>query len=512
MGFWAKLFRMEDGFAPGANDAYTTTGQGRFSRRWTPSAFGPNTALDFSSVPLRNQTRELMRKNALASAAMERIVSNVVGTGIKPQISDQAVQKLWTKWVRQSAVDGQLDFYGQQCQVMRSIVESGECFVRHRPRRADDGIIVPYQVEVLESEFVPIEYNTQLPSGAYIRQGIEFDPVLKAKRVAYYVRKVHPNDQMPGAPNPSDWVRVPASEICHVFWPGRPGQLRGEPWMVRVLDRLRDVESYDKAELVRKKTAAMLVGFIKRTLPEGVSAEDLAEVWGDDATISGGVGDVSLEPGTMQFLQPGEDVEFAAPSDVGGQYEVFMRAQHRAIAASLGILYEQLTGDYSTVNDRTWRAAVNDFRRRCEQWQHHLLVFQFCQPVFQRWAQLAELVSLVPAGTEDLEIKWTPPAWPYINPVQDVQAKREEIRSGLTSRSAVLSEMGEDAAVIDAENKADQERTDKMNLTYDSDARVAVSKGAGLPTTTGTEGASVNAGKPAAKPGAAKPAAAPAKK
>jgi capsid protein len=44
-----------------------------------------------------------------------------------------------------------------------------------------------------------------------------------------------------------------------------------------------------------------------------------------------------LEPGTMQILEPGEDIKFSAPADVGGTYTEFMRQQFRAVAAARAI-------------------------------------------------------------------------------------------------------------------------------------------------------------------------------
>ena len=63
-------------------------------------------------------------------------------------------------------------------------------------------------------------------------------------------------------------VRVPASEIMHLFRPLRPGQIRGEPWLARALVKLNELDQYDDAELVRKKTAAMFAGFVTRLAPE----------------------------------------------------------------------------------------------------------------------------------------------------------------------------------------------------------------------------------------------------
>jgi lambda family phage portal protein len=483
---------------------YPTTGTGPRSR-WGGSSLGPNAALDYSAVTLRNQSRDLIRKNALASAALERVVSNTIGTGIRPKIEDEALAALWNRWTDESAADGMLDFYGQQQQVMASTFTAGECFGRKRNRMPVDGLSVPLQIEVLAPEFVPHELN-RMEGLNEIRQGIEFDANLKSKRVAYWVYPKHPGD---GGTTTSDNqpVRIPASEIIHVYDPMRnPGQIRGEPWMARVLDVLKDVESYTKAELIRKKTVAMYVGFVSRPTPQGMSLDELKEFYGnggedgaDSATaIANGAGSATLEPGTMQFLEPGEEVKFAEPSDVGGQYEVFLRQEYRKIAAALGLLYEQLTGDYGDVNDRTWRAAVSEFRRRCEAWQHHLMVFQFCRPIWQRWCDLAVLSRAAPRGLDGrAPIEWNPPRWPYINPVQDIQALEAEIKAGLDSRTAIVSKhTGKDAAVVDREQAADNARSDDLGLKYTSDGRNAVKA-----VTPGAAGQDPNADPQGQQPG-----------
>jgi hypothetical protein len=66
----------------------------------------------------------------------------------------------------------------------------------------------------------------------------------------------------------STTVRVDAAEMIHLFRPLRPGQIRGEPWLARALVKLNELDQYDDAELVRKKTAAMFAGFVTRMSPE----------------------------------------------------------------------------------------------------------------------------------------------------------------------------------------------------------------------------------------------------
>ena len=63
-------------------------------------------------------------------------------------------------------------------------------------------------------------------------------------------------------------MRVPAAEVMHLFRSLRPGQLRGVPWMANALVRLWELDQYDDAELLRKKFAAMMMGFITRQNPD----------------------------------------------------------------------------------------------------------------------------------------------------------------------------------------------------------------------------------------------------
>ena len=107
-------------------------------------------------------------------------------------------------------------------------------------------------------------------------------------------------------------VRVSADQLFQMMAVRRPGQLRGEPWLVRSLPTIHSLSQYHHAELERKKTAAMLAGFVRRPVPEGMTAEELGAKWGADVEMVDGVGMVTLEPGTMQYLEPGEEINMSS--------------------------------------------------------------------------------------------------------------------------------------------------------------------------------------------------------
>jgi lambda family phage portal protein len=465
----------------GGTPIYDGIGGGRRSLAWQVGNPGAVAVLAFTQNELRAKSRDLVRRNAWAAAGVEAFVSNAIGTGIKPQsmVADntlrEAIHSLWWDWCEEADAAELTDFYGLQALACRAMLEGGECLVRLRYRRPEDGLPVGLQLQLLEPEHLPTTLNQELPSGNVIRAGIEFDRL--GRRAAYHLYRSHPGDGSlaPMSGNGGwvgglDTVRVPASEIVHLFRPLRPGQIRGEPWLARALVKLNELDQYDDAELVRKKTAAMFAGFITRLSPEdNLMGEGLADANG--AAMAG------LEPGTMQILEPGEDVKFSQPADVGASYAEFLRMQFRAVAAAMGITYEMLTGDLTQVNYSSIRAGLLEFRRRCEAIQHNVIVHQLCRPIWRAWMEQAALEGALalPQFNQNkrdyLSARWIPQGWQWVDPKKEFDAMLTAIRAGLLSRSEAISAFGYDAEDIDREIAADNQRADELGLVFDSDPR-----------------------------------------
>ena len=480
MGWWGRLRAAMFGGAP----VHEVAGHGRRSTAWQPSNPGAVATLVATGDALRVRSRDLVRRNAWANAAVEAFVANAVGTGIKPQslITDtaqrEALHTLWWDFVDEADAAGLTDLYGLQALACRALVEGGECLVRLRPRRPEDGLAVPLQLQVLEPEHLPLHLNREEPNGNVIRAGIEFDRL--GRRVAYHLYLSHPQD---GAMAPMtrqgglDTVRVRASEILHIFRPLRPGQIRGEPWLARALVKLNELDQYDDAELVRKKTAAMFAGFITRDGPDD-------PLPGDAPADEHGNAPLGLEPGSLQILEPGENVAFAQPADVGASYEAFLRSQFRAVAAAMGITYEQLTGDLTGVNYSSIRAGLLEFRRRCEQIQHTVLVFQLCRPIWNAFVDAAVLAGAVELPSyrrrkrQYRACKWVPQGWNWVDPEKEFNAMILAIRAGLLSRAEAIASSGYDAETIDREIAADAARADGLGLVFDTDPRRVARNGA----------------------------------
>ena len=65
------------------------------------------------------------------------------------------------------------------------LAESGECLVRLRERRVEDGLPVPLQLQVLEPDHLDASKTGDLPNGGFVLQGVEFDAL--GRRRAYWL-------------------------------------------------------------------------------------------------------------------------------------------------------------------------------------------------------------------------------------------------------------------------------------------------------------------------------------
>lgn len=464
---------------------YEGAGTGRRMSTWGLSSAGPNTAMWGSLSALRSRVRELRRNNPNANGGVESYVSNLIGTGITPewQLDDadlkERIHTLWEDSVSEMDADGTSDFYGLQALAATGVIESGEILARLVPRPSTEDLAVPLQIKLLEADHLDETYESVAPNGNMIRMGIEYDA--EGRRAAYWPFKDHPGEQFLGAKS-TDRVRVPASEMLHVFLPHRPGQQRGLPWLSSIIMRLYELDQYEDAELVRKKAAALIGGWIKE--PPGQSGLGINPL-GTANTTEDPFGRelVAMEPGTYGKLPPGWDVVNSQPADVGPNFIEWVKQNLREIATGIGITYEQLTGDLSGVTFSSIRAGLNEFRRRCEMLIWRVFVFQFCRPFARRWMDVAVASGrlAIPGYLANRRlynrVEWNPCAWEYVNPVDDVMTDILSCRAHFTSRTKVIRKRGYDRQSIDREIEQENKTADEKGFVSDCDPRKTAKSG-----------------------------------
>lgn len=459
-----------------AYESASTTGAR--AKSWRTSSAGPNAAAVQNLPLLRSRARDAIRNDPWAKTAIARLVSNTIGNGIQahPQHPNDTVRKmqkqLWEDSCEEIDADELFDMAGVQTLAARAFFSDGEVLVCRQFRRPSEGLAVPMQIRLFEGDLLPMEKNEIVPGGGEIINGVEFDA--DGRRVAYHLLRRHPGEYGRAGMTNMQTVRVPATEIAHVFLPLRPGQVRGVPELSTVLLRLKSLDNFDDAVLFRQEVSNLFVGFVTKPPAEPGMMGDPITGGATAYDVDGFSPVVSLEPGSMQELAPGESVTFAEPPGAGTDYGPFMRQQLMAAAASVGMPYEVLTGDLRDVSDRVLRVILNEFRRSIEQIQWNVFIHQFCRKVWRWWVDACALSGAMPMADyyrrrrDYLRVRWVPQGWPYIHPVQDVTAKRMEIRSGLASRTGAVLSRGDDPEQVDQENAADLARERRLGIRYDT--------------------------------------------
>jgi len=358
--------------------------------------------------PLSRRARYLVSNNALAASGAEAWVSALCGTGIRPQSTHpdpafrEAAAARWEAWTDRADLDQLGDLYAMQALVVRRMVVDGESIMALSYTL--DGEL---RLRVLDAEQLDPAMSRDLDGGRRIIAGVEVDA--DGTRLAYHVLPDPPSLPFVRALDP---VRIAAESVCHVFRPDIPGQIRGVSWFAPVMLRLHDLDSAHDAQLVRQKVAALLTGFI--TSLDGSVPFDGER---DGGNLEGG-----LEPGTLKILAPGQDVRFGDPARVGAEVIDFLKITAREIAAGLGVPYEALTGDLTSVNYSSIRAGLVDFRRRAEAIQHNVMVFRLLRPVWRAFIT-SEVLSgrLAAPGFERdpeafLGARWITPRQEWVDP------------------------------------------------------------------------------------------------
>lgn len=452
---------------------------------WQTSSASIDAELRGSLKTLRNRTRDLCRNNDYAKNALRAIENNVIGQGVRLQsqvtqntgraagrLNDRvnsAIETKWAEWCKKDTCHtaGTLSFADIERLLISSVAESGEVFVRI-VRKKFGRSNIPFSLEVIEADLLDEDHNEVLRNGREVRFGIERDEWQRP--VAYYFKNKHPGDYTFTGTADKGKTRVPAEDVIHLFRQTRPGQSRGFPWFAPALVRMHHLAGFEEAEVIKARAQASIMGFIKS------ESDGLSDGTQDNQRVT------TFDPGTIEHLLPGEDFTSFAPTSPGGQFEPFMRAMLRAVAAGLGVSYESLSRDYSQSNYSSSRLALLDDRdnwRTLQQW----MIENFHSRVFEQWLDMAwasgELDLPNYAGNESMykSVRFVPRGWSWVDPVKEVNAYKDAVRSGFMTVSDVVAQSGQDFDELITQRKREIDTTDGLDLVFDTDAGKVTSAG-----------------------------------
>lgn len=449
----------------GGSRSYEGAALGRRTQNWKTQTRDANAEIAPSIHLLRNRSRDLRRNNAYAASAVESIIDNTIGYGIKPKpkgrtaTQNKRAAQAWKDHAETTGIDydGVHDIYGLQALGMGTIADSGAVLVRRHllttAQAKQKGLTLPFQIQVMEPDHIDLTRDGPQPDGSVDIKGIRFEPNGGVR--GYWLYETHPGSAGLRVATSSF---VPARDVLHVFRMDRAGQVHGVPWAAPIMLRLRNFDEVEDAYIEREKIAACFAVFFT-----GLEAESspkklqLAE---------------RIEPGMIDFAPPGTSVEFANPPGVNG-YRDFSWINLHAIAAGYGVPYE-VFGDLTGVNFSSGRMGWQNYQRRIERWQWQMFIPGFCAGV---WSWFSSSLQHTGIAQEDIPAQWVPPRRMMVNPKEEIAAMKDEVRNGFATWPQQINSLGYDTDEQIEEIAEVNAKLDKAGVKLDCDPRFALPAG-----------------------------------
>lgn len=436
---------------------------------------GGNTSADaelaISLQMLRNRSRQLVRDSAYAKRAKTVVVNNVIGSGVgmqaqvgttRGQLNASLNDRIETAHAEWSAADqchvgGKLHFHDIERLAMGEVFEAGEVLIRMHFSRFGSSR-VPLSLEVIEAERLAnelIDPGSLIGLDNDVRMGVEIDRYQRP--LAYWIRRGHPGDIRSRTQDAERYERVPASDVFHMMVINRWPQSRGEPWMHATLRKLDDLSEYSQHEVTAARASAAYFGTISR---EDGGSPPVANPDIPDERPT-----MTIDPLTIQQLDPGETFSFHSPNRPNSALDGFMRAMLREIAAGTGVSYESLSRDYSQSNYSSSRLALLDDRdlwRVLQQWW----LRSFRLPLYRMWLQQAVLGGAIEGlqastyasdAARYQKVLFKPRGWSWVDPTKEVEAYKEAVRAGFITTTDVIAQTGGGMDIEDVINTRKRE-------------------------------------------------------
>lgn len=380
-----------------------------------------------AGASLRQIARHLEENYDLALGVLNTLVANVVGPngiGVEPQprkadgtIDDElarVILDLWKDWSRAPEVTKQHDWPSTQRLLARSWLRDGEVFsqmISGMSPQLNHGTTVPFSIEMLEADYVPMEMSASAPS--LITQGIELNAW--GAPTGYHVHKTPPleSGSLIAGRNTK---RIPADRMLHIKNVHRIRQLRGVSVFASVLTRFDDLKDYEESERIAAKIAASMAAYIKKGAPE------LYDPSGTDE----GQRLMKFRPGMVfDDLRPGEDIGMIDTNRPNPNLETYRGGQLKAIAAGAGPTYSSIARSYDGTYSAQRQELVEGYAIYAT--LANEFIGRIVRPIYEQFIATAiasgklAIPQGVKLGTLD-DATYMPPAMPWIDPKKEAEA------------------------------------------------------------------------------------------
>ena len=385
------------------------------------------------------------RNNPIVASICRLRETDVVGAGIIPQAQtgnedlDRELEKKWSEFSRNPEVTFSMTMRDLQ----RSLASMPLLF-------GDGGLLLTKEgrVQLIEGDRI----GTDEGQGFFVR-GKQAEEVSPRKRIidgielskenralAYHIG--HREDGFL-----RDIRRVSAKNFLFHRKRMRPTQLRGIPELAPVADDLQDLDEFDEIEMISAKVSASLSAVIKR---EGAMDFEIMEREQETEDRL-----ESFEPGSFQYLEPGEDVSVIGTSGRPNVNAIdYVVYRMRKIGSAIGIPVEFLLQTIGETSFSASQGMILLYQATIESEQRDLfpILSKLWRWKVSNWIADGS-IEYDPEQVDPFEVRWQPPAFRWVNRVAQVKADATYLGLGAISLDDISATFGHDA-ITSMERKA----------------------------------------------------------
>lgn len=430
------------------------------NKKWLPSNRSGDTEIKRDHRLIIARCRDMARNNPYIKGILRKISENVVRNGIRPQarvrdikatLNEELNRKLeahWKKWSRKKYADisGHDSIPSIQKLVLRHLWTDGEVLIH---RVWDKSLIkkgvIPFHLEVLESDLLADQIDGDMGKGIIARRGIGFDS-RTGRPVKYYLLPDHPGDYQ-ALSSYSNIREIPASDIIHVFDKERASQTRGVSWFASIVMEAFDLSEYQSFERIGAKLAAAFGIFVKTQYPELMSSGAGLGLSADDANPD--LPDY-IEPGRIQMLPMGTEIQLASHNRPGANYEPYIKQSLKGMSAGVSASYSTFSNDYSDSSYSADRSAKLE-ERLSFQGQQQFINEKLNDGLWEWFLEgiyLSRLESIpdfaIDSDKYTEAVEWQNPGWTWVDPLKDSKAAEVDLNNCIVTRKQLLAAKGQD--------------------------------------------------------------------
>lgn len=429
---------------------------------WQPSRRHMDDVYASQGRMIVERAEDLDRNSGWVNGAIDRSVEAVIGNGLQlwpTPIYDLLGRDVkWSaQWSRQTRArwrawsedplfrsDARMRFnFGTQTKLAYLYFRrSGEALAELR--LDERGSVNPLNVLLIDPK--RLENPNGAPNGTKYRNGIE---MANGVPVAGHVLKWHPDDPAAGM-DATRTTRIPfrgatgTPKLIHVINPRYIEQSRGFSQLVESMVPAKMLDRFERAVINRAMLEAVMGFFIE----SGGTTADVEQMIAPTGRETPGIAAYENYIGYreknpikvigdlfIRHLLPGEKVHNTPAVTPGDNYTEFQKAQLSKIAASHGLSYAQISGNWADINYSSARAMLNEIWRRIEQ-ERDYFATHFLLPIYVTWLEweVANGAIKVPGGPSKFyssisalsSSRWIGPSRGSVDPLKEASARNLE--------------------------------------------------------------------------------------